>query len=767
MYDSIPKDMQSLTQWGLYRLIWVKERNKYTKIPISAIDGSPAKTNTPSTWTDFKTALSNVGRWDTHGLSFFFANGYAGIDVDDIPGEVERYRHGDYDENMITEFMNATKSYTEISVSKKGIHIVFRGKIPGTHRRKGNVEMYDTGRFFAITGNRIDSYGDETSHADISILYEKYLGEDKIIQMRAPKTSEPNNLSAYQIIEKALQSKSGDRFKEFMYGGWEPNYNSQSEADLAFANYLAFWTGRDFQKMDAIFRESSLYRDKYDTKRGKTTYGVALLNKAINDSNEVFTAPDAKKINRYHLNFLDKKESKPLPQRSYDDIGNADRMMDRFGDVVRYSYITNNWYIYNGSYWEVDQMGQIRNLLDAMVADLSKEKVRIPDGADEKEEDAAKKAFAKFITRSRTNASNNAVEAEFKHRVPVQPSEFDRDKTLLNVANGYIDLSSGELHDHDKSKMFSKEANVEYSENAPCEEWQKFLKQIFDGDDELIEYIQRAVGYSLTGSTKEQIMFVLLGNGRNGKSVFLETISNLLGTYSSTMQASSIMVKQISNSANSDIARLANARLVTSSEPNDGFRIDEGLVKQLTGGDKVVARELYSKEFEFEPEFKLWLATNHTPIIRGTDDGIWRRIRLIPFDVQIPKNKVDKDLKYKLARESVGILNWAVDGALKWEKYGLNHSRAVESASHEYRSEMDVLSGFIEDCCELSPSYIGLSSDLYRRYVEWAKDNIQYLMSSTKFGTEMKEKFQRKHTMNGNAYLGIRVIEDHRINFNR
>jgi putative DNA primase/helicase len=267
----------------------------------------------------------------------------------------------------------------------------------------------------------------------------------------------------------------------------------------------------------------------------------------------------------------------------------------------------------------------------------------------------------------------------------------------------------------------------------------------------------------MTGSIKEQIMFILYGNGRNGKSVFLETISNILGTYAKTIQASSIMVKQNNGGPNSDIARLAGARLVTSSEPNEGLRMDEGLVKQLTGGDKVVARQLYGKEFEFEPEFKLWLATNHKPIIRGTDDGIWRRIRLIPFTVQIPDDQVDKDLKYKLARESIGILNWAVDGALKWQQHGLHTPEIIKGASEGYRKEMDVISAFIDEMCDTGEQYQVKSSELYQTYKQWADDNSQYRMSNTKFGKELTQKFDRKHTMNGNMYIGLCLKKDTRL----
>jgi putative DNA primase/helicase len=195
--------------------------------------------------------------------------------------------------------------------------------------------------------------------------------------------------------------------------------------------------------------------------------------------------------------------------------------------------------------------------------------------------------------------------------------------------------------------------------------------------------------------------------------------------------------------------------LVTSSEPNEGFRFDEGLIKQLTGGDKVTARKLYGEEFEFNPEFKLWLATNHKPIIRGTDDGIWRRMIVIPFNVQIPEHKVDKDLKYKLQREASGILNWAVDGCLKWQREGLKTPESIQQSVEIYREEMDVIEAFVEDCLVKDKDKSLQASQVYRLYKQWATENTQYLMSSTKFGKEFSGKFKKRRLSQGQFYMGV------------
>ncbi|HEL8271144.1 TPA: DNA primase, partial [Listeria monocytogenes] len=376
-------------------------------------------------------------------------------------------------------------------------------------------------------------------------------------------------------------------------------------------------------------------------------------------------------------------------------------------------------------------------------------------------ESDAEKAFMKHLKATRSNKGKTNMLKEAQHLMPVLPDEFDRYKYFLNTQNGYINLQNGELINHDRQKMFTKISNIEYTDKIDAPLWQAFLKDIFAGDKELINYIQKAVGYSLSGSTSEQVMFILFGNGRNGKSVFLDIINDIFGSYATNIQPQTIMVKQQSSNANSDIARLHGARFVTTTEPNEGVRLDEGLVKQLTGGDKVTARHLYKDEFEFTPEFKIWMATNHKPIIRGRDDGIWRRLHLVPFTVKIPDEKVDKQLKYKLRSELTGILNWAVEGFLKWQREGLGMPKAVENASSEYKSEMDVITAFIEDCCETGENKQINAKTLYETYREWAKDNGQYLMSSTKFGKEMGLKFEKKRSNGQTAYKCITLNKEY------
>lgn len=760
-YENIPNELKALKQWGLYRLVWQPERKKHTKIPLNAIDGGPGQSNNPSTWTDFDTAMTALNTYQADGLGFYFADGYTGIDIDGVEDDIERCINGDLENNIVDEFMSHVKSYTEISVSGTGIHIIFKGSLPGSRRRKGNVEMYSETRFFAMTGNKFGPYS-EINKADVTPLYRKYLEPQTVIPMRKNRP-EPvfNDLSEHEVIQNALNSKTGMRFKCFLNGGWEQFYNSQSEADMAFANDLAFWTGKDFTMMDSIFRQSDLMRKKWDERRGQTTYGTATLNKAISEAANVFHPKREKP--KYQINFgADSEKPVEYPSHTWDDTGNADRYIDRFGDITKYSFIDKKWHIYNGMYWETDNTGEAMKLADLMVDSMKDEKLVIPEG--EKEDEIVEK-WRKFISKTRSTRSKKNFMEQVQYRSAVSLDVFDREKMLLNTQNGYIDLNSGELFNHDREKLFSQIAGFEYSDTIDCPEWEKFLKQIFNNDHELIHYIQKAVGYSMTGSTKEQVMFFLYGNGRNGKSVFLDVISDILGSYAKTIQATSIMVRPNTGGANSDIARLKGARLVTSSEPNENAKLDEGLIKQLTGGDKITARKLYGDEFEFAPEFKLWLATNHKPIIRGTDEGIWRRIALIPFSVYIKDEDVDLELPFKLKRESVGILNWMVEGCLMWQKEGLEQPAIIKENTKVYREEMDVIEAFLADCAVKGPGYETQAGPLYKKFKEWAEENSQWPMNSTKFGREMSKKFDKKATKKATYYQGFKLLTDQRMNF--
>lgn len=728
MYENIPVELKKLKQWVCY---------DNSKLPKNAYTGGNAMSNNPDTWSDYDTAIRAMQTYGFLGIGFMFANGYFGVDLDKCLDDVD----------FVDEFVDTLNSYTEISKSGNGIHIICKGSLPQGARRRGNIEMYQTGRYFIMTGK---CYGEVRPIIDctdtVKILHEKYLAE------RKPEINKPRferlELSDTEIIDKARSSKNGVYFQALYDGNWQGGYSSQSEADLALCNMLAFWTQKDADQMDRIYRSSGLYRSKWDSNRAGTTYGAITIHKAISGCIEVYNPTMRGRESEVVVGAFTQTPS--LPQKFYDmsDTGNAQRFTEKYRSKIRYSYINKNWFYWDGKAWCEDMTGEIKKLADEIIQDMRRQ-------AFDMREEEQSEALLKWANKTANSKikENMIKESQHMEGIPVLPKEFDAHDDLFNCQNGIINLRNGELMKHDSSYMLSKISICEMAtNNAKPTRWLQFLEEITQGDKELEHFLQKAVGYSLTGSTKEQCVFFLYGIGCNGKSTFLDVISELAGSYSCNIQPETIMLKGgMQSSANTDIARLNGARFVTTSEPNEHMRINEGLLKQLTGGDRVTARFLYGREFEFTPTFKLWLGTNHKPIIRGTDEGIWRRVRLIPFTAQI--EKVDKSLKYKLRKELPSILKWAMDGIAMWRAEGLELPQKVKQATDEYRADMDILSSFIDECISLKYGSRVKAGTLYEVYTLWVDENNEYKMSNKNFTKEFTKKYPERVRLSDGIYV--------------
>jgi putative DNA primase/helicase len=437
------------------------------------------------------------------------------------------------------------------------------------------------------------------------------------------------------------------------------------------------------------------------------------------------------------------------------ELGNAERLVARHGKDIRYCHEWNKWLIWTGTHWQIDLTGEVER--------RAKETIRaIYSEAAEIEDEEKRATLAKHAAKSETNRAISAMVelAKSEPGIPVLSDQLDSDIWLMNCKNGTLDLRTGELRPHNRKDYITRIIPTEYNPYADFEEWAKFLERIMNGNGELISFLQRAVGYSLTGSTREQCLFMLYGSGANGKTTFLEAIAETLSDYAQRTPTDTLLSKDTGGISN-DVARLKGARFVIASEVEEGRKMAESLVKQMTGGEKMTARFMRAEYFEFKPHFKLWIGTNHKPVIRGTDHAIWRRIKLIPFNVTIPEPERDKELPNKLRKEKAGILNWAVMGCMDWLKDGLGEPEEVVKATGEYRSEMDVLTRFISDCCVTNTQKCTKSSELYRKYTEWSKDNGEFTLSQTKFSTRLQEKgFKKSVRSTGNYWLDIAIIDE-------
>jgi len=417
------------------------------------------------------------------------------------------------------------------------------------------------------------------------------------------------------------------------------------------------------------------------------------------------------------------------------DVGNAQRLSKQFGKIIRFNYDRGKWYIWDGSRWSMDKSGEIMRLAKRTAKNIYIEAANIPD-------DYESKAMAKHAIASLSHKKlKDMVElAKSEPGITVTVDDMDQDQWLLNVNNGVVDLKTGELLTHEPGRLMSKLVPINYDTNSDCPQWKCFLNKIMAGNDNLIWFLQKAIGYALTGSVREQCLFFLYGSGRNGKSTFLNTVQSLLSDYAMATPIDTLLVKQMDNGSTNDLARLKGARFVSSVEAEDGKRLAEAKIKQLTGADGVTARFLYGESFTYTPTFKLFIGTNHKPVIRGTDFAIWRRIRLIPFDVTISDSEVDPDLPDKLLEELPGILYWAVEGCLAWQAEGLEPPEEVKMATEGYRSEMDILAGFLEDCCTIEPCLFETANNLYSAYTQWCADSGETPILARTFGLRMQER---------------------------
>ncbi len=739
--ENIPAELKALPQWVCWKGE-TGENGKLRKIPVNPRTGNGAMSNNPATWTDFETAVRASAQYN--GVGFMFAPPYFGVDIDNISSEIEAFQAGE-EHNIVAEFVHTLGSYAEYSQSGNGIHIICRGTLPPSGRRRGNVEMYQDGRYFIMTGHAASEYREIVECTDsVKPLHEKYIGGG-----REPTTgirvSGAVRLDDRDVLAAAFASKQGGMFRSLYEGQFESCFTSHSEADLSFCNMLAFWCRRDEEMMDRIFRSSGLMRPKWDRRQSGSTYGKLTIAKAVKDCRKVYEPKP-----EYGISI---GRSKAVRDYTLDDMGNAARLTDAFSERIRYSYVDKCWYYYDDRRWKRDDSGVVERLADEIVEEMKhglKGYLNQPGDPEELE-----KQYLKHLKYSRSNKGKKAMIAETMHHVPVTPREFDSYNNLLCTPNGVVHLRGGRLAAHDPGLYLTRITLCEFTDHMDCPRWKQFLEEIFQGDRALIRYVQKAVGYSLTGSTAEQCAFFCYGTGRNGKSTFLDVIQAMMGDYAVNIQPETIMVRHnAGGGASSDIARLRGARFVTSVEPNEGMRLNEGLIKQLTGGDTVTARFQYGQEFEFRPEFKLWMGTNHKPVIRGTDTGIWRRIHLIPFQVQIPEDKADKHLEMHLRQELPGILHWAVEGCQLWQSEGLDKPPVMLDALKEYKSEMDVVSAFLDACCIIGEGR-EKPSDLYQAYNKWASENNEYIMSSRKFGQEMAKRFEQKRTGIARFYVGL------------
>jgi putative DNA primase/helicase len=435
----------------------------------------------------------------------------------------------------------------------------------------------------------------------------------------------------------------------------------------------------------------------------------------------------------------------------FTDSTNASRLIREHGRDIRYNPAWKKWLVWDGSHWKVDEGG-------ALIHEKNLETVRnFYEGLSKTNDYRERIEIEKFAMISESVRRREAAvkAAAWVKGMNISSDQLDANRWLLNVRNGTINVLTGDFSEHIQEDMITKIANVDYDPQADCPLWKQFIREIMDYKSDVIHFLQTAAGWAITGDTSEQTMFILFGSGANGKTTFLNTILSILGDYGTATPTETFMRKtgdQITN----DIARLRGTRFVTTTEAEQGRRLSEPLIKKITGNDQMTARFLYGEFFNFVPTFKIFMATNHKPVIKGTDYGIWRRIKLIPFTTQIPEERQDRRLEEKLRAEASGILNWLLEGTERWQREGLAAPAAILNATDEYRGEMDVIGNFLKECCDVQEGATIRIRELYKAYSEWCYNNNEHAVSERFFSLRLKEMgFQQGRTAEARYWSGL------------
>lgn len=432
------------------------------------------------------------------------------------------------------------------------------------------------------------------------------------------------------------------------------------------------------------------------------------------------------------------------------DVGNALRLVEHARDQIR--YVAGQWLVWDGRRWARDDGSRLLVLASETVRNLEAAARGI---ADKEQRDSIVKWALSSQSLGKLKAMIELAAAD--SRVRIIADDLDTDPLALNVNNGRLCLRTGELRPHEPSDLITRLAPVDYDPEAQCPRFLRFLEDV-QPDPSVRAYLQCAIGYSLTGLTTEQVFFLCVGHGQNGKTTLLEAIRAVLGDYPATSSFDTFL-ERTSETVRNDLAKLAGVRVVTAVEADAGKRLAESFVKQVTGGDRIQARFLFREFFEFTPVFKLWLAANHKPIIKGADNGIWRRIRVIPFDHQVPDGRLDRDLPEKLRAEAPGILAWAVEGAKRYlADKRLPDCPIVAEASSGYRREMDVFGTFLEDRFMIEAHGSVSAGTLYQTYAEWVRDNGEVQLPQNVVGRMLKERgFIAQKTRTERSWYGLRL----------
>ena len=739
-YDNLPKELRDNGKFCLWKYEERKGKVKPDKVPYQ-ISGKHAQSNNESTFSEYANAVAAVSLYDGLGLGIF--RGFSAVDVDhcvNTDGTLAAIG-----QSAVNIFKGC---YIEISPSGTGLRVIF--KASGfkydiakyyINNTKLGVEVY----VYGATKKYVSVTGDVYQHGDVieAEVQLQTLLDTFMLRKIKPSEEHPVETASYlsddNVIEKAKAAKNGASFAK-RWDGDISSYPSQSEADLACCSHLAFWCGRDVEQMDRLFRRCGLYRDKWDRPQNGSTYGRITLEKAASlcsstyqpvlhtDAGEDFSALVPKLA-----------ELTPDSNRRYgwSDNGAGRLFADVFKPFARYVPERKVWYVYDGTRWVTDMaalkvMELCKDLSDALMTYA----LSIHD-------EHKRKDYIKYCAKWQIRGVRITVLSDAQSVYPISMEEFDTDRYLFNCNNGTLNLRTMQFHDHSPEDRLTKIAPVKYDPNAICLRFTNFIDEIMSGDKEKAKFLQKALGYAVSGDTRFECMFFLYGETtRNGKGTLMESILRVFGDYGKAVRPETIALKQYSNSSNpsEDIARLAGVRFANISEPSRGLLLNAAQVKSMTGNDTLNARFLHENSFDFSSQFKLYINTNYLPIINDMTLFTSGRVLIVPFDRHFEEWEQDKTLKAEFSKLETqsAILNWLLQGYLMLREEGFTMPQSVIDATNEYSHDSNKIQLFADECLEVQGNIDVKTAEVYAAYREWCAVNGCYPESNRNFNQTLR-----------------------------
>ena len=722
--DHIPDEMKQVPQWILWAAVPKESRDggtEFTKEPRQPRDRvRKASSTDPSTWSTFEHALREYQLAtylppeegaDIHGIGFVLGGGFAGIDIDNSVSEENETLEA---KELIDQF----RSYTELSPSRTGLHIIVKGDVPAG-RKFGNVEVYGAGRYFTVTGfkRKTAPATVENRQFELDELVRQIDGRraattiavrSKLITPVPAAPPGPPPADPGEILQRAMAVIQG--FSALWQGDTSKYDKDASRADLALAGKLAFMCGPNQHSLVAdMMRDSRLVRDKWYERRGDETYLQRTIRKAYEGKEaDDFFDWNRQSFPRPIVTVSDNGDTQvglenhgPLNLKratTVDDIGFARRLAEESCSRVRYVSTWQKWIYWDGTRWLIDDAAKATQCAQELRDWLWKEFGELPES--QRTNEAIK--FIKSCGGAK-HIQDIVRLTRLQAAIRITHGQLDRHPYLLNVRNGTIDLRTGVFRPHCPEDFITQIAAVDFNPEAYAAPWEKFVCEAMQGDPNLMRYLQQAGGIMLSGDVSMQALWCHHGRGSNGKSTFLSSLGKMLGDYAAAAPENFLMMKQ-GNTHPTELAILYGKRLVMGVECEGGRRMRESFVKLITGGDVVTCRRMNEDFWEMQPTWHLHVAFNDAPIISGTDDGIRRRLKIVPWEASFKGMKKDDRLKERLESEEFrsGILNWCLQGFRDFQTNGTFECEAVTRATEEYVFEQDLVGTFIDENCVLA-----------------------------------------------------------------